>query len=178
MAAETGRTTGNPARGIRVLNPVSDPQARTRKSISPRVWAWWGFVAAVCLFLTCFGAGVVMLLRGVNTALEAERRLHSVWVAANAVDAFVTAQNPPRWPRSWDELATVQTDPEYWIVWPRDRDQIEADVIIEFGATLEQVAAMTPQDFEAIRPSGPCPTMWNYDIQHVIETAAKLVHPQ
>lgn len=127
--------------------------------------------------LFALAAGGYALARGGRNALEAERGLQSTVVAGAAVDAFIRAQNPPRWPASWDELATVEYADHPWIHWPRDRGTIEPRVAIDFSATLADVAVTTPESFNAIRPTGPCYSGWRRDLAFVAETARRLTQP-
>lgn len=137
---------------------------------------------ALAITLTALLAGTLIIVVGLpaliahatRLALDAETRLQSTRVAARAVDDFVRAQCPPRWPRSWDELATVDCD-HPWLPWPAERATIEANVTIDFDTTLERVA--DPASPPPVRPNGDCYTGWEDDTAFLRQTARELTTP-
>lgn len=137
-----------------------------------RVWLKRTLLALGCLVLACVVFAVWTGVRMVNTMLAMEDRLHAVIAAGFVVDEFITSQDPPRWPRSWDELKTVEAS---WsrFEWPRDRDEIESRVIIDFDTTLADVARSERDTFDAIRPNGLSYSRPG-DIWFVVEDARKL----
>jgi len=138
-----------------------------------RVWLKRTLLILGCLALACAVSVVWVVARAVNTMLAMEDRLHAVITAGFVVDEFITSQDPPRWPRSWDELETVEAS---WsrFEWPRDREEIESRVIIDFDTTLADVARSDRDTFDAIRPNGPSYSNTG-DIWFVVEDARKLM---
>jgi hypothetical protein len=109
-------------------------------------------VAAVLL---AAGFGI---LRGVYlgiSALQAEKSLHAVNLITAVVDRFI--QQEGRWPTSWDELRTINAiDIPSMYSWPDDSEAVRELVVINFDVDLTRIAAQTAEDFDAIRPMGPC----------------------
>lgn len=129
-------------------------------------------ILIVGMLVAALTIGVAVTLQIRHTArmlLEAETRLQAVIVTADAVRAFAGTQDPPRWPASWDELATIQVTDHPWIHWPRDRSLIEEHVTVDFGADLETVLAQPIETLNAIRPSGNCFEIWQTYAWHVLQ---------
>jgi hypothetical protein len=127
-----------------------------------------GMLAAA---LTIGIAVTLQIRRTARMLLEAETRLQAVIVTADAVRAFAGTQDPPRWPASWDELATIQVTDHPWIHWPRDRSLMEEHVTVDFGADLEAVLAQPIETVNAIRPNGICFEGWQHDVWHALRQA-------
>ena len=127
-------------------------------------------VLAICVAVPIYARSAI------RHAFDAETRLQSLMVTARAVNTFALAQDPPRWPNSWDELATVECD-HPWLPWPAERTTIEQSVTIDFDATLEAVLAQPVDSINAIRPSGDAFTGWRSDVWHALQPAREKLAP-
>ncbi len=121
-----------------------------------------GIVAAIgAIVIGSVVAAGFAYKKAVGRLAEEDRRLSCVIAAADAVELFVRESDPPRWPGSWDELGSTHPQETGAVLGPRDRELIEANVIIDFTLTLEEVAAQTPDEFTAIQPNGGVHSPWN-----------------
>jgi hypothetical protein len=127
-------------------------------------------VLVVCGLAVLAVAAIVKVRRAAQTSLDGSTYLHQTIVTALVVDEFVAASDPPAWPTSWDDLASITVD-YGWIQWPQDADAIRAAVEIDFETTLEAVAATDPDDFTVIRPRVEVYEGTSWYISFVIETA-------
>lgn len=126
------------------------------------------FTITILLLLAGMIAIPVIVARSVRTQLDAETRLHALIVTAHTIRAFANTQDPPRWPSSWDELATVTYTDHAWIHWPRDRTLIEEHVTVDFDIRLEAVLSTQTNSLEAVRPNGITFTGWQHDVLSIL----------
>jgi hypothetical protein len=150
---------------------MDKPEQHAHATRSPW-WAKWVALLAVVTSLIVFWFGVV-LYRAKEIALGASNRLHHSIAMAEIIDTFIRTQDPPRWPNSWEELETVEYDYN-GILWPRDRAVLEANLTVNFDLTLEQVAAMDYETFDAILPNGSYVNGWRGYVMFLPETAREL----
>ncbi len=92
-----------------------------------------------------------------RTADRMERTLHACVLASDLLEEYVIQTNG-YWPSSWDELqsrvASVKSGSMY--SWPRDRQDVERLVIVDFAAPPSALARGPVEDFKPLKPSGPC----------------------
>lgn len=113
--------------------------------------------AAIISAIAALAACVLWVRAGVQSALEAENRLHAWLIVSSAIEDQLVASGC--WPGSWQELAAYPHE-SGGLFWPRDRARIEGLVSVRFDLTREQVAAMKPDTFDAVRPLGPMTEFW------------------
>lgn len=122
----------------------------TEKKTRPRRKLWTAIILLGTLVLFF---GVLLPAFGnfyiaVNTK---DVRYDTAVFAAEVVDKYVNAQDPPRWPSSWSELAaiTYKTDGYYW---PEDQDFVQRFVTIDFSVSYDDVSR---SDWPAKPPISP-----------------------
>lgn len=79
------------------------------------------------------------------------QRSHYIVLSRAAAEAIIEhIQRYQEWPSSWAELRRVPLKPPF----DDGYDTVEQKVHIDFGLSLEEVAAMDPASFDAIRNKG------------------------
>lgn len=114
--------------------------------------------AAIISAIGVLAACGLWLRAAVHSALEAENRLHAWLIITSAIEDHLGASG--LWPSGWQELAAYPHE-SGGLFWPRDRARIEGLVSVRFDLTREQVAAMKPDTFDAVRPLGPMTEFWH-----------------
>jgi hypothetical protein len=131
------------------------------RSSKKNVTIGFGIVGSLVLI-----AIIAYIYHSVSVSLQAEETLWVNWDVLQVLQVYV-AQNPGRWPESWEDLKKTPL-PDQWrrshYRWPEDINEFKKRVHIEFGLTLQEVAAMvTPEqvaqgdfsNFTAVQPIGP-----------------------
>jgi len=123
-----------------------------------------------CLIALCFICVTVPLViyYCVTRALDAE----NTWISASDVVELATTylEDNSEWPKSWDDLERARL-PSHWHL---DAMPVEGfanwkkDVYIDFSLTRADVAAMTVENFTAIRPVRSC---WPPDVRELLRVA-------
>ncbi len=134
-------------------------------------------VIAVVLCLALGVLVMVMLMHGASLLLEAETRSWATYNTCAIITSYIKENENPRWPTSWDDLAgmTYTTQHPYW---PAERAYYQANVAIDFKATLRKVAGMTRQDFDAVQPIGPDNQFQDYQFPPLIDAARDAIATQ
>ncbi len=103
--------------------------------------------------------GLSFILWAVYTAYtladHAERALHAVNLTTVAVERYVDRER--KWPKSWEDLATINTVDGSGIgiySWPADHDWIKQYVTVDFHADPNILAKQTVEEFDAVKPIG------------------------
>jgi hypothetical protein len=114
--------------------------------------------AAVAV-LVIIGAVVVFgawcLYCGISVSLEAEKTLGAYRMVLDRVSVYVE-KTSGQWPRSWDDLRPLSPSKEsHGWKWPRDIEEIQRRIRIDFSVTCAEVAKQDPENFHAIEQIGP-----------------------
>ena len=144
------------------------------RSKQKHVSIWNIFYALGGIFVLGSIVLIILFFRGVTLSLEAENRSWATVSTCLIIEEYITQNNSHQWPRSWDDLADI-VHTEHQPTWPNDREFYELNVAIDFNATLEEVAQMTPEDFSAIKPVGPYNLHAEMYYHKVIEAAQSVV---
>lgn len=118
---------------------------------------WPRFVSKAIgpVVLLAFIAGGICVYQAASIAYLAEKRLHSIILVTVVVVAFIEQEQ--RWPTSWDDLRAIeQVEVPSMYSWPDHADIVREFVEIDFDADLTEIATQTAEEFDAVRPSGPC----------------------
>jgi hypothetical protein len=111
------------------------------------------FITGSYLALIAMIVGACFLVA--RMSLQAESTLHAIDLVFEVVGEFLE-NNERRWPKSWDELATIvpkgNASP---LLSPDDISKIRQRVKVNFDLTTPEVAAQDEDDFNAIEPIGP-----------------------
>ena len=110
-----------------------------------------GFALGIALIMIFV---VFMLFRVGAVLLEAENRSWATYNTCAIIEIYITQSDAPQWPTSWDDLADI-THTTQWPNWPEERAYYEANVSINFEATLGEISQMTQDNFDAVQPIGP-----------------------
>ena len=124
--------------------------------MSPHTSQLWGrflkyFLIAVAL--ACV-VGLWCFFQAARTAIDAEYTLHAYYAILELVEQHVSETG--QWPSDWKSLEKIPYRHESMWKWPEDSTEIQRRITIDFELSLDQVAAMTPEDFPAIRQRQPC----------------------
>ena len=108
-------------------------------------------------------AGVGFVVSVYRLALDAEDRLQAFLQAYKPTIEFIETNNGA-WPRSWDDLALIAPSNDY--------DWVEQHVEYDFDANPEELAKLTPDNFNAIKNKRSC---YNFEleVQVLIDTFKK-----
>jgi type II secretory pathway pseudopilin PulG len=115
---------------------------------------WRAAGIGLVAFLIAFAAWVCS---AAHSAREAERTLHAERVVFLVLERYAR-DNPQGWPKSWEELSSVQLPPAEQspiFNWPKNLDEFRKRVDVNFGLSRGDVEAMHADTFSAIRPIGP-----------------------
>ena len=118
--------------------------------------------------MTVFCAIPFLIYHCVSSALDSE----NTWVSECSVLDLATAylEDNPEWPKSWEDLERARVPSN----WHWDSIPVESfadwkeDVNIDFSLTRADVAAMTVENFTAIRPVRSC---WPPDVRKLLWVA-------
>ena len=122
-----------------------------------------GCVFAISL-LGIVGIGVVFFISNLlDTVVEAEDNLQAFFQAQQATIKYIEA-NDGRWPRSWDDLSSI--DPS------RDFDWVAQRLTFDFDADPTQIVHQTPYSFNAIKPNSPC-YVHDGEVRSIIQSLRK-----
>lgn len=118
------------------------------------------------------------VVRGIATSMHAESTLHAINLVTVVVDCFIQQEN--RWPKSWTDLHAVNTvDAPSMYSWPHDAETVKDLLAMEFKTDLATIASQSAEEFDAIRPVGPCYPYDHYGfVDSLIENAKTVVHRQ
>ncbi len=120
------------------------------KGLSRLLWR----IALACIFL-CLAVLVTYVIYGISVSLQAENTLLAVCVVSEIVETYVR-ETGGNWPRSWDDLESVEIAHSGGYSWPADRPQLEARVHIDFEFEPEKSSIEDAKLFYGIEPIGPC----------------------
>jgi hypothetical protein len=115
------------------------------------------WIRRACAFTLLLGLCFILWLVYTAYSLSdhAERALHAVNLTTVVVEKCVDREG--KWPKSWEDLATVRTDNSRGIYsWPTDCDEIKLLVTVDFHADPRVLAKQTVEEFDAIKPIGAC----------------------
>lgn len=118
------------------------------------------FIAAA-LGLWCF-------ISAARAALDAERTLHAFYCVLEVTDLYQKSHQG-EWPPDWRALEQIPSDREGMWNWPEDSAEIQQRITIDFNVKPEDIAAMSADEFRAIRQREPCfPTSADWRVQALI----------
>ena len=142
--------------------------------------SWRRFALWSLALLLISGAGFVVwcIYVGVSTSLRAEIALHATNVACELVTEYAR-QNHGAWPRSWQDLERlpVASDRLKAFPWPQDSQRLQQYVMIDFTVDPQLLAKQSVDDFEAIKPIGPCfPYKHDSYVADLLNTLRKQLH--
>jgi len=103
------------------------------------------FVLLGCLGVTLIAAKATRL------SLQSDERLHLAISTGNMLEAFIRSTDPPRWPDSWEELLESPSSSEFLEHSP---ERYSTELILDFDATLESIAAQERTELDAIEVNG------------------------
>jgi hypothetical protein len=114
----------------------------------------------------------LFLYHCVFRALDAEETYGDIPDVVTIVTTYL--ENNPEWPNSWDDLERTSVplhSHKYELpASPIEFEEWKKRVCIDFTLTRSEVAAMTPENFSAIRPIGPC---WPPDVRNLLKVAGQ-----
>jgi len=129
-------------------------------------------VAIVAVLVMTLGVAY-WLYSCVSVSLEAERT-HQVNHGVLLLVTTYLQEHSENWPSSWDDLKNVDPEPDAWY----DFEEMQKRVQIDFSLTTEQVAEMTVDDFDAIKPIGPNYGPLTSYIRKLLEVANEIVQKE
>lgn len=132
-------------------------------------WVNVGILLAGAIVL----AGAVLVYQAITVSLQAENTLHANYLVLAVVTSHLEKDNT-EWPRSWDELmAAVPNQERGMYAWPKDLEELQQRVRIDFSLTVAQVSAMDPIDFNAVAPIGPHYPIGEGAVEQLLKAARK-----
>jgi hypothetical protein len=111
----------------------------------------WQVIAAAAMVVATIA--VFMIWQGISISLRAENTLHAYSLCLDLLEDYIKENQ--KWPDSWEALATVRPKESSIWDWPNDIGAIRKRVEIDFSLRLDQVAAMRPDSFSAVKQIGP-----------------------
>jgi hypothetical protein len=118
------------------------------------------------------GGGIVFGLHVVWVSLEAERTHQAEMVVLESLTQYVQ-ENSGRWPKNWDELATVSPTGRGMYRLRNDLSEIQSRVSVDFSVTAADVGAMDVEGFSVVKPIGPNYGPPEAQIRKLIEVARR-----
>lgn len=110
------------------------------------------------------------VFQAARTAIDAERTLHAFLCVLELTDQYQKSYQG-EWPPDWQALEKVPYDREGMWNWPEDSAEIQQRITIDFKASPADVAAISVDDFQAIRQREPCfPSVADGSVQALIES--------
>ena len=127
------------------------------------------FVKIVALGVALVAVVVLWnVFQAARTALNAEWTLHAFLCALELTDQYQRSHQG-EWPPDWRALEQIPYDREGMWNWPEDSAEIQRRITIDFKVSPADVAAMSADDFRAIRQREPCfPTSADWKVQALI----------
>jgi hypothetical protein len=110
-------------------------------------------VAAVVVVVAAL-AGGFCLYQGVSASLHAEHVLHAALLTVQLVNEHVVQHNG-QWPHSWADLEDLPPRESAMFAWPKDSQQVQKYVVVDFSADPQRLAEQSAEEFDAVRPIGP-----------------------
>lgn len=99
-------------------------------------------VAACCLYLAF------------STAVRAEHALHGALLTVELLEDYVV-RHDGKWPRSWADLEGLPPRDRGFFQWPKDSQEVQRYVAVDFSADPQRLAQQGIDQFEAVRAIGP-----------------------
>ncbi|MCC6679047.1 MAG: hypothetical protein IT436_18130 [Phycisphaerales bacterium] len=116
---------------------------------------WIGVAIAIpVIFLAIAAWIVVALVSAGREALRAEDRFQAVVLVCDLAGEFAEHNAGRAWPGSWKDLEQLPAREWGPLTWPKDSGRVSVLVNVDFTVSIDQVLAMNPREFVAIRP-GP-----------------------
>lgn len=108
------------------------------------------------------------VFQAARTSLDAEWTLHAYYCALELTDHYQKSHQG-EWPPDWRALEQIPYARASMWNWPEDAADIQQRITIDFNVSPEDVAAMSVDDFRAIRQREPCfPTSADWRVQALI----------
>ena len=109
-------------------------------------------------------------IQAARTASDAEWTLHAFLCVLELTGQYQESHQG-EWPPDWQALEQIPYDRAGMWKWPEDSPEIQQRITVDFKAIPEDVAAMSADDFQAIRQREPCfPTAADWRVQVLIES--------
>ena len=103
-----------------------------------------------------------------RTALDAESTLHAFLYTLELTDLYQES-HLGAWPPDWKSLEQIPYAREGVWRWPEDSKEIQQRITIDFNVEPEDIAAMSADEFWAIRQREPCfPTSADWRVKALI----------
>jgi recombinational DNA repair protein RecT len=108
------------------------------------------------------------VFQAARTALDAEWTFQAFLCVLELTDQYQESHQG-EWPPDWQALKQIPYDREGMWKWPEDSAEIQQRITIDFNVEPEDVAAMSADEFRAIRQREPCfPTSADWRVQALI----------
>lgn len=115
-----------------------------------------------------------MVYRGISDSLAAERCLHANQLVVTVLRDYVVISGGS-WPRSWSDLETMPPRQHSMYRWPTDATILRQYVCVDFNADLDRLATQTRDEFDAVKPLGPCYPFKHYgEVDQLLDTIRQL----
>lgn len=130
------------------------------------------FVLAGLIVLVCGAAWVVY--HNLSRALAGERCLDASLLVVAVLRDYVVISDGS-WPRSWSELERMPARQHSMYRWPTDAAIVRQYVWVDFDADLDKMAAQSRDEFDAVKPIGPCyPFKHHGQVDELLDTIRQL----
>jgi hypothetical protein len=117
------------------------------------------------------GAGIVFGLYVASVSLDAERTHQADLLVLASLTDFV--RETGRWPKDWNELATVTPSGEGMDRLHSDLAEIRRRVYVDFSVTAADVGAMDVDGFSVVKQLGPNYGPNERQVRKLIEAARR-----
>lgn len=143
------------------MTSVTEANTRRRRNLGKSTILLGTLVLGFCLPYDAF----VRFYITVNTK---DFRYDTAVFVAEVVDKFVSVQDPPRWPSSWSDLATITHETDHYF-WPADQRLVERYVVIDFSVSYEEVSGSGWPAKPPISPRGWSRRGWEEAVWGVLK---------
>jgi hypothetical protein len=108
-----------------------------------------------------------------STTYDAEHALWATYATSAAAEQYVRQHQ--KWPASWAELESVSASGGTVYSWPRDSDEIQKYVDVDFSLTLPEISDQGIDNFHAIKPKVPAYRAYRQNFARLLETVRAVV---
>lgn len=125
----------------------------------------WGLAAAVG------SVAILLVAYQLHQITQAELTLHSMICTIEAIREHVEDTN--EWPSSWSNLDGRSRYNSSMYSLPKDRDEVASRVEVDFSLTVCEVADLSAENFNPVKPRGISYHAYEYRIPRLIESAQR-----